>query len=323
MLIAAGFHGLRKGRATLLRHRQLCNDTVRSGTAASRASAAAHFMAPTTAAAASNMPRARARQAGGRTPETPYRLGATPRGSSLAGGLPLRMEAVPDTGRRRRWHNRRTVSASLARLLPLFERERRAGRACALGVLVHTAGSTYQKPGALILIAANGDYAGLLSGGCLETDLREHAARVIVSGEAHTLEYEMGTEEDLLWGLGLGCEGTMRILLLRVGPQNHWQPLDFLAAAHREHTHAAVGIVCESSRADVRLRRPRPPRLRVPPRHPRRCARRRCRRHLPPVLAAGGRRRARRGLLYTLPAAPVLLAAHPGAGGRTGRRAAG
>ena len=197
------------------------------------------------------MPRARARQAGGRTPETPYRLGATPRGSSLAGGLPLRIEAAPGTGRRRRWHNRRTVSASLARLLPLFERERRAGRACALGVLVHTAGSTYQKPGALILIAANGDYAGLLSGGCLETDLREHAARVIVSGEPHTLEYEMGTEEDLLWGLGLGCEGTMRILLLRVGPQNHWQPLDFLAAAHRAHTHAAVGIVCESSRADV------------------------------------------------------------------------
>jgi xanthine/CO dehydrogenase XdhC/CoxF family maturation factor len=116
---------------------------------------------------------------------------------------------------------------------------------------VHTAGSTYQKPGALILIAANGDYAGLLSGGCLETDLREHATRVIASGETHTLQYEMGTQEDLLWGLGLGCEGTMRILLLRVGPQNDWQPLDFLAAAHRQHTPAAVGIVCESSRADL------------------------------------------------------------------------
>ena len=143
------------------------------------------------------------------------------------------------------------MSTSLAPLLPLFERERRAGRACALGVLVHTAGSTYQKPGALILIAANGDYAGLLSGGCLETDLLEHATRVIASGETHTLQYEMGTQEDLLWGLGLGCEGTMRILLLRVGPQNDWQPLDFLAAAHRQHTPAAVGIVCESSRADV------------------------------------------------------------------------
>jgi len=162
------------------------------------------------------------------------------------------MEAAPDTGRAPRWHNRRTVSASLAPLLPLFERERRAGRACALGVLLHTEGSTYQKRGALILIAANGDYAGLLSGGCLETDLLEHAARVIASGEAHTVQYEMGTEEDLLWGLGVGCEGSMRILLLRVGPQNDWQPLEFLATAHREDTPAAVGIVCESSRAAVR-----------------------------------------------------------------------
>jgi xanthine/CO dehydrogenase XdhC/CoxF family maturation factor len=57
------------------------------------------------------------------------------------------------------------VQATLGPLLPLFERERSAGRPLALGVLVHTSGSTYQKPGALILIAADGEYAGLISGG--------------------------------------------------------------------------------------------------------------------------------------------------------------
>ena len=51
------------------------------------------------------------------------------------------------------------MEASLGPLLPLFERERAAGRALALGVLTETAGSTYRKAGALILVAANGDYA--------------------------------------------------------------------------------------------------------------------------------------------------------------------
>ena len=63
------------------------------------------------------------------------------------------------------------MESLLGPLLPLFERERAAGRAVALGVLVETKGSTYRKPGALMLIAANGDSAGLLSGGCLEGDL--------------------------------------------------------------------------------------------------------------------------------------------------------
>jgi xanthine/CO dehydrogenase XdhC/CoxF family maturation factor len=143
------------------------------------------------------------------------------------------------------------VEASLGPLLPLFERERAAGRALSLGVLVHTAGSTYRKPGALILIAANGDYAGLISGGCLEGDLREHARAVIADGVAHTVRYDLRGEDDLLWGLGLGCEGAMDILLLRAGPENGWQPLTHLAAALTAHRATAIGVVVESALAHL------------------------------------------------------------------------
>ena len=143
------------------------------------------------------------------------------------------------------------VQAPLGPLLPLFERERHAGRALALGVLVHTSGSTYQKAGALILIAANGDYAGLISGGCLEGDLREHARRVIADGEARTVRYDLRGPQELLWGLGLGCEGALRILLLRAGPENAWQPLSYLAAALHAHQPAAVGIVCGSACSEL------------------------------------------------------------------------
>jgi len=150
-----------------------------------------------------------------------------------------------------RWHNRAHVETFLSPLLPLFERERAAGRALALGLLVHTAGSTYRKPGALMLIAANGEYSGLLSGGCLETDLREHARSVIVSGEPRAVHYDLRTPDELLWGLGLGCEGAMHILLLCAGPQNDWQPLAHLAGALAAHAATAIGVVTESARADL------------------------------------------------------------------------
>lgn len=143
------------------------------------------------------------------------------------------------------------MQATLGPLLPLFERERRAGRALALGVLIHTSGSTYQKPGALILIAASADYAGLISGGCLEGDLREHALAVIADGRARTVHYDLRGPDELLWGLGLGCDGAMRILMLRVGPENGWQPLAYLSEALRAHRPAAVGVVCNSQRADL------------------------------------------------------------------------
>ena len=143
------------------------------------------------------------------------------------------------------------MEATLGPLLPLYARERAAGRAVALGVLVRTVGSTYRKPGALILMAGDGEYAGLISGGCLEGDLLERARAVIASGAARKVQYDARTADDLLWGLGLGCEGAMQILLLQAGPANAWQPLAHLAAALEAHEPTAIGVVVESSHPDV------------------------------------------------------------------------
>ena len=138
------------------------------------------------------------------------------------------------------------MESLIAPLLPLYQREHSAGRAVALAVVVHTDGSTYRKPGALMLIAADGEYAGLLSGGCLESDLHEHALQVIGTGQAKVITYDTGGSDDLLWGLGVGCEGSMQILLLRVGPENGWQPLALLAGAHLRHERVAAAVVVAS-----------------------------------------------------------------------------
>jgi len=139
------------------------------------------------------------------------------------------------------------MESLIAPLLPLYEREHRAGRAMALAVVVHTSGSTYRKPGALMLIATDGQYAGLLSGGCLESDLHEHALQVIGSGKAKLVTYDTGGSDDLLWGLGVGCEGAMQILLLRAGPENDWQPLALFTGAHRRHERVAAAVVIASA----------------------------------------------------------------------------
>src|SRR5215510_13039897 len=139
------------------------------------------------------------------------------------------------------------VESSLGPLLPLFERERAAGRPLVLGVVVETAGSTYRKPGALMLIASDGNYAGLLSGGCLEGDLSAHAASVRDSGTPRIVSYDLRGPDDLLWGLGVGCEGAMKILLVRAAASNGWQPLSHLADALATHSPTAVGLVAEGT----------------------------------------------------------------------------
>ncbi len=87
-----------------------------------------------------------------------------------------------------------------------------------LATVVATAGSTYRKPGARMLIMDDGTYLGLLSGGCLEADLKIHAQEVMKSGAPRAIEYDMRGPDDILFGIGAGCEGAMRILLEPAGP---------------------------------------------------------------------------------------------------------
>ncbi len=54
--------------------------------------------------------------------------------------------------------------------------------AFALVSLVGRSGSSYRPPGARLLVAADGGWAGSISGGCLEDELALEATRVLVSG---------------------------------------------------------------------------------------------------------------------------------------------
>ena len=135
---------------------------------------------------------------------------------------------------------------SLHRLLPLFERARRLDQPLVLATVIRTGGSTYAKPGAQMLIASDGEYAGLLSGGCLEGDLREHARSVAASGTCRIVSYDLRSTTDQLFGLGAGCEGAMDILMTRVSALEHWQPLDYMAGAARRGDACRLAYVTAS-----------------------------------------------------------------------------
>jgi xanthine/CO dehydrogenase XdhC/CoxF family maturation factor len=121
-----------------------------------------------------------------------------------------------------------------------------------LATVVATAGSTYRKPGARMLIFADGSYLGLLSGGCLESDLQLHAQEVMASGVPRAVEYDMRGPDDVLFGIGAGCEGAMRVLLEPAGPGSPAAAaLD--AAGHATKAGEATSLVLVHESADLSL----------------------------------------------------------------------
>ncbi len=79
-------------------------------------------------------------------------------------------------------------------------------------MVIDTQGSTYSKAGAHMLIDGEGRYRGMLSGGCLEGDLAIRANAVLETGQPMVVSYDLARDDEL-WGLGVGCDGSMRILL--------------------------------------------------------------------------------------------------------------
>ena len=128
-----------------------------------------------------------------------------------------------------------------------FFRDRRdRGEPLVLATISRTLGSTYRKAGAQMLIAADGSAAGLLSGGCLESDLMERA-RSVLSGEPVVADYDTRSSDDLIWGIGLGCEGAMSILMTRLDRANDYQPFAFIEDCRRRGVPGNFALVTHST----------------------------------------------------------------------------
>jgi xanthine/CO dehydrogenase XdhC/CoxF family maturation factor len=127
-----------------------------------------------------------------------------------------------------------------------FFRRHRDDDALVLATVIATAGSTYRKPGAMMLIAHGGAYEGLISGGCLEGDLLHHAAAVFASGEPSLVTYDMHADEELVWNLGLGCDGIIHLLLQRLDRERDFDFMSQLEVCHGARRPALLALVTQS-----------------------------------------------------------------------------
>lgn len=99
-------------------------------------------------------------------------------------------------------------------LLDVFDTATAQGERCALATVVSVEGSSYRRPGARMLVCEGGRSAGAISAGCLEGDVIEHAQLVMQTGEPRLVEYDTAsTSDEMAWGLGLGCNGLVRVLV--------------------------------------------------------------------------------------------------------------
>lgn len=101
----------------------------------------------------------------------------------------------------------------LREILKALEPLQKRGEKAALATIVKTKGSTYRRPGARMLMTSDGQMLGSISGGCLEGDVFEHAKKVMNSGEPVVLSYDTSSDDDVVWGLGLGCNGVVNVLV--------------------------------------------------------------------------------------------------------------
>ena len=91
-----------------------------------------------------------------------------------------------------------------------------------MGTIIDTAGSAYRKAGARMFFNSDGQQLGLLSGGCLESDLLRQARMVMHSGRSKTVTYDMQDEDDIAWQLGIGCGGKVVIQLDQINAENQY-----------------------------------------------------------------------------------------------------
>lgn len=138
-------------------------------------------------------------------------------------------------------------------LIDAYRRLNLQTQACVLATIIETFGSTYQKAGARMLITKEGELTGLLGGGCFERDLVEQSRSVFETGKIKTVFYDMRSPDDVIWGLGLGCNGAVKVMLQLLKAEDDFSPLNSIVDAAEANLPGVLITVFESEHDDFPL----------------------------------------------------------------------
>ncbi|MEO0329905.1 MAG: XdhC family protein [Pseudomonadota bacterium] len=90
-----------------------------------------------------------------------------------------------------------------------------AGKNVALATVISTWGSAPRPNGSHLVIDGEGNFAGSVSGGCVEGAVIAEAMDVLETGSPKMLEF--GVADETAWEVGLSCGGAIRVYVEQVG----------------------------------------------------------------------------------------------------------
>ena len=88
------------------------------------------------------------------------------------------------------------------------------GKPVALATVVSVVGSAPRGVGAKLVVSGDGEFAGSVSGGCVENAVVETALEVLQNGRPQLVKY--GVSDEDAWEVGLACGGKVQVFVERV-----------------------------------------------------------------------------------------------------------
>src|ERR1041385_8458735 len=119
-------------------------------------------------------------------------------------------------------------------IIKAFEEAEQLGKQTALATVVHVEGSSYRRPGARMLITEDGQLTGMISGGCLEGDALRKALLVMIEKKSKLVTYDTTDDDDAKFGVGLGCNGIIQVLIEPINSDDPRNPIGFLKAINEK-----------------------------------------------------------------------------------------
>src|SRR4030095_1934863 len=125
-------------------------------------------------------------------------------------------------------------------ILKAFDEAQQLRKQTALATVVHVEGSSYRRPGARMLIEDDGQLTGAISGGCLEGDALRKALLVMTEKRSRLVTYDTMDDDDAKFGVGLGCNGIIQVLIEPIDTSNHNNPIQYLKAINEKRQKAVL-----------------------------------------------------------------------------------
>lgn len=125
-------------------------------------------------------------------------------------------------------------------IIQSFKTAQQAGKKMALATVVHVEGSSYRRPGARMLVTEDGQLTGAISGGCLEGDALRKALLAISQQQNKLVTYNTMDEDDMQFGVQLGCNGIVHILFEPILPDQPVHAIALLEKALEKRRNAVL-----------------------------------------------------------------------------------